>query len=406
MSINFFMKMAFKSLIYRRGSILLSIIAITVSVFVLLGIEHIKKSAKESFNGTISGIDLIVGPRTSDLNLLLTTVFRLGAASHNMSWESYESLKANKNVAWTIPIALGDSHRGYRVVGTETLFFDHYRYGQSRTIEFMVGRPFSQTFEVVLGAHVAESLSYNLEKKLVLSHGIAEASFQKHDAFPFSVVGILKPTGTPIDNALYVSLAGLEAIHDNRVDLATSENVNIHPESISAAFVGLKTKLATFKVQRHIRSEIEEPLSAILPGVALTQLWQITRGLENTLQLISSLVLFASLLGLSAVLLATVRERKTELKILRTLGAGPLTVFTLVQIEALGMTIIGIFVAVAGISFTLFLASDWVMYEYGIDLSVNSISKESLLLFAYVLLGATVVGSLPAFQSYRELKNI
>lgn len=401
MSFNFFIKIAFKSLLYRRASIVLSVVAIAISVFVLLSLGHVRDSAKKSFHGTISGIDLIVGPRTSDLNLLLTTVFRLSAPSQNMSWKSYLALKNNADIDWVLPIALGDSHRGFRVVGTEQAFFERYKYGAKRTMEFKQGKPFEQTFDVVLGAHVAQQLNYKVGQSVVISHGLAEVSFQHHDANPFNVVGVLKPTGTPIDNALYVSLEGLEAVHDNGRSVGQRAN----PASVTAAFVGLKSKFSTFKIQRQVNKTSGEALSAILPGVALTQLWQFTRGLENTLRLISSLVLVASLLGLSAVLLATVRERKTELRILRTLGAGPGTIFFLVQAEALGVAIAGIVIALVGFILTIMLASAWGMSQYGIDLAITQFSQENLFIFAYVIVGAFAVGALPAVNSYRELKD-
>ncbi len=398
MTIKFLTKLIVNSLLYRKSSIFLAVFAIAISTLVLLSIEHIRQSAKNSFNGTISGIDLIVGPRTSDLNLLLTTVFRLGAPSQNMSWDSYQKLKSNSNIEWVLPIALGDSHRGFRVLGTNTLFFEHFHYGKKRDLEFKTGRPLKDLFDVVLGAHVAKKLNYGLDKSIVLSHGVAEISFQNHDAYPFNVVGILKPTGTPIDNALYVSLSGLEAIHSEPINGKVRT-----PKSITAAFVGLKSRLATFKVQRAINDSKHEALSAILPGVALTQLWQITKGLENTLQLISSLVLFASLLGLGAVLLATARERKPELTILQTLGLGPISMFFLVQAEAIGIALVGIGIAATGFSLILFFASDWIMSHYGIDIAITSFSIQNFLLFAYVILGAILVACIPAFGSFGKL---
>ena len=399
MSQLFLVKVAFKSLLYRRNSICISIVAIAISVFVLTGIEHIRHTAKASFNGTLSGVDLIVGPRTSDLNLLLTTVFRIGAPTHNMSWQSFKKIANHRSVNWAIPIALGDSHRGYRVVGTDKLFFEQYRFGRSHSIEFTQGSPFNQLFDVVVGSHVAQSLGYELEDKLVLSHGIAEASFQKHDAFPFSVTGILKPTGTPIDNALYVSLSGLEAIHDG------TGGVDAEPESITAALIGLKSKIATFSVQRQIKNERSEALSAILPGVALTQLWQITRGLETTLKLISSMVLIASLFGLCAVLLATIRERRGEVKILRTLGAGPLSIFSLIQFEALLVSLAGVIVAIIGLIFSVNMLNDWVMFEYGIDISFDGIYTGALNIFAFVMAGTCLVASIPAVLNFRGVNK-
>ena len=126
-----FIRLALSSIKSRKGSALLTFLAITVSVFVLLGVEKIRHQAKDSFSNTVSGIDLIVGSRTGDVNLLLYSVFRLGNATNNISWKSYQRITKNPNVAWTIPISLGDSHEGYRVMGTNTDYFTHFRFGQN-----------------------------------------------------------------------------------------------------------------------------------------------------------------------------------------------------------------------------------------------------------------------------------
>ena len=119
-------KLAWQSLCFRRGAVLITAAAIAVSVFTLLSVEHLRQTAKQSFNSTVSGVDLIVGPRTGDINLLLTTVFRIGQPSQNMSWKSYQHLSHHPRISWTIPISLGDSHKGFRVVGTAQSFFAHF----------------------------------------------------------------------------------------------------------------------------------------------------------------------------------------------------------------------------------------------------------------------------------------
>lgn len=400
MSFSILFKVALKSLAYRRNSIIIAMTAITLSVFLLLSLEHLRHSAKRSFNGTVAGVDLIAGPRSSDLNLLLTTVYRMGAPTHNMSWESVERFQSHRNVSWVVPIALGDSHRGFRVVGTQDNFFKHYKTGQSRDLDFAHGKAFKGVFEVVLGSHVARNLGYNLGDQLVIAHGIAEASFQKHDKHPFTVVGVLAPTGTPVDNALYVSLSDLEAIHLNR---PVKDEVLI-PASVTAVFLGLNSKLATFKVQREIKNTREEALSAIIPGVALTQLWQITRGMETTLQFIGYLVLVSSLLGLAAVLLATVRERRDELKVFRALGAGPLLIFILVELEAMFVALMSCLLAIVGLIAGIFFTSDGLMYEYGIDLGGLETGLVNLELLGYVLGGTVLMAALPALLSYRSLR--
>jgi len=221
---------------------------IAVSIFVLFSVEAIRYHAKDSFSKTVSGVDLIVGARTGQLNLLLYSVFHIGHATNNISWQSYQQLATNPNVAWTIPISMGDSHRGYRVLGTTPDLFAFFRYGDQQPLDFAQGRAFSQLYDAVIGADVAKQLSYKVGAKIILSHGIAKTSFSQHDDKPFIIKGILKPTGTPADKTVYVSLQAIEAMHvdwHNGVKLPSFQLDNkvmdadlLVPESITA-FMGL-----------------------------------------------------------------------------------------------------------------------------------------------------------------------
>ena len=213
MGVTVLFSVAAKSLRYRLSGVILTTIAVALSVFVLLGVEHVRQESRSSFASTVSGVDLIVGARTGDINLLLLSVFRIGSASANVSWESVEAINEHPQVDWVVPLSLGDSHRGYRVVGTTEGFFDRYHYGRKQPITFDTGSQFSETADVVLGAAVAKSLGYGIGDSLILSHGVADTSFVHHDQVPFTVVGLLSPTGTPVDNALFVSLEAIDAMH-------------------------------------------------------------------------------------------------------------------------------------------------------------------------------------------------
>ena len=393
--------LAWRSLLFRRSPVIITICAITVSVFTLLSVEHLRQTAKQSFNSTVSGIDLIVGPRSSDLNILLTSVFRIGQATQNISWKSYQHWETHPSVAWSIPISLGDSHKGFRVVGTNESFFSRFRYGKNRALDFSYGKQFSELYDVVLGAKVAEKLGYGLGKKIVISHGIAATSFQNHEAHPFSVSGVLKTTGTPVDNAVYISLAGLEVMHSAPGQhLKTLDTAQIKPKSISATMLGLKSKLSTFSLQREINTFSGEPLTAVLPGVALTQLWQMSRGLEATLTIMAQLILFASLLGLGAVMLATLRERSYEFSVLRSLGAGSFLIFILIQAESLIITTLGVLFGGAIFLLGLLLFGDSFSAQYGIDITASRISADHAFLVLYVFLGAMCISALPALIAY------
>lgn len=407
-----FFRLVLASLCSRKGSVLLTILAITVSVYVLLGVEHIRQQAKNSFGNTVSGIDLIVGARTGDINLLLYSVFRLGNATNNISWESYQRIASDPNVAWTIPIALGDSHKGYRVMGTSVDYFTHFHYGQKKALTLAEGVPFSKVFDVVLGSEVARSLGYQLGDKLVLAHGLGQTSFSQHDDTPFQITGILKPTGTPVDQTLHVSLEGIEAIHtgwQNGVkipgrSITTTDvtNLNLTPTSITAFMVGLESTMATFQLQRKINTDRQEPLLAILPGVTLSQLWQMMAAMENTLRLISALVLLASLLGLTAMLLASVRERQHEIAVMRAIGASPWFVFALIEAEAMLIVLASSLIAVLLLATTSTIAGNFLAEHFSLFVDHNLFSYQSALYLLVIIGGALLAGLTPGITTYRR----
>lgn len=407
MKFSVLLRLASQSLWYRRAAVFLTLTAVTVSVFTLLNVEHLRQATKQSFSSTVSGVDLIVGPRTSDLNLLLTTVFRIGQPSQNMSWSSYQRLVDHPNIAWTIPFGLGDSHKGFRVVGTQTSFFTHFHYGQSRGLEFTSGAAFSDVFDVVLGASVAQQLGYGTGDTLTLSHGIARTSFHNHESHPFHVSGILKATGTPVDNALYVSLSGLEAVHLPQESYPGEFSaVGLNPKAISAAMVGLTSKLVTFKVQREINSGTAEPLTAILPGVALTELWAMSRGVESALSLMAQCILLGALFGLGAVMIATLRERSHELAVLRTLGAGPAFIFTLLLCECVLVGLVGITLGAAAFTLSVFIASGYVAEQYGIHIGLSQVTAAHGLIVLSILGGVIVSSAIPALLGLTKVRNL
>lgn len=408
-------KLALQSLLDRKGSAMLSLLAMTVSVFVLLAVEHIRHQAKDNFSNTVSGVDLIVGARTGNINLLLYSVFRIGSPTNNIRWQTYENITSNKLVKWAIPISLGDSHKGYRVLGTTQDYFEYFSYGKKNRLEFDQGHQFDQLFDVVLGAEVANKLGYSLGDKVALAHGIATTSFSMHDDRPFTVVGILAATGTPVDQTLHVSLKGIEAIHidwQHGVKVANTEltqsdleKVDLQPKSITAFMLGLSSKMATFQVQRSINEYASEPVVAILPGVALSELWRMIGVLENTLLLVSILVFIAACLGVSSMLLASIRERRHEIQLLRIIGAPPYFLFLLIELEALLITLLGCLLGAALLMACLALLQGYLVAEYGIYIASNILTKHSGYLLMSIIMASIVVAIIPSLSGYRKARE-
>ncbi|UTZ26366.1 ABC transporter permease [Vibrio campbellii] len=404
-------KLAWKSLMNRKATAILTIMTVAISVVLLLGVERIRTQAKDSFANTISGTDLIVGGRSGQVNLLLYSVFRIGNATNNIDWKSYQEFANHRAVDWAIPISLGDSHKGFRVMGTNHSYFEHYKYGSKQPLTFSEGREFKGLFETVLGSDVAKQLGYKIGSEIIIAHGISDVGFSRHDNLPFKVVGILAPTGTPVDKTVHVSLEAIEAIHvgwESGARLGPTPSAadlkarDFQPKQITAMLVGLKSRIQTFALQRQINTYPKEPLSAIMPGVALHELWGMMSVAEQALMAVSGFVVVAGLLGMLSSLLTSLQERRREMAILRAMGARPKHVFSLLISEASLLTFAGIITGVAGLYSILALLQPIIQQSYGIHLTLTALSPYEWMLLGFVQCAGIVIGFIPAFRAYRQ----
>ncbi len=389
------LRLALLSLWNRRGTVLLTVLGIAVSVALLLGVNTVRSDLRTGFANTISDADLIVGARSGPVNLLLYSVFHLGDATADVSWQTYSKVAAHPQVAWTIPLALGDSHRDFRVLGTTGEYFAHYKYGQQRPLAFAAGRAFDGVAEAVLGAEVARALGYQLGQALVLSHGLGEGDITLHEGHPVVVVGILRRTGTPVDRTVHVSLQAIEAMH-------AGPGASLEPESITAFVVGLRDRVAAFQIQRDINAWRGEALLAIMPGVTLQQLWQVVGLVETALYVVSGFVVFAGLLGLLTALLTSLNERRREMAILRSVGARPAHIAVLLMSEA-GLTGFGgVLLGISLLHGGLRLAAPLLEQRFGIALAGEGAGTVELALAVAVVLASVLIGAVPAWRAYRN----
>ena len=404
--------LSFRSLWNRRATVGLTVFAIAVSVALVLGVERLRHDAKASFANTIAGTDLIVGARSGATQLLLYSVFHIGNATNNIAWRSYRDIASRPEIAWTIPLSLGDSHRGFRVLGTNTDFFEHYRYGRKQPLAFVQGKPFADLFDAVLGADVAQALGYRLGDPIVVAHGLGAEGFTTHDDKPFKVAGILKRTGTPVDRTVHITLEGIEAIHADwksgarvpgmTVDADTVRQMKLEPKAITAFLVGLKSRLAAFRLQRAINEYRREPLLAALPGVALQELWDLMGTAEAALSAISLCVVAAGLLGMLTMLLSGLNERRREIAILRAVGARPAHIFGLLVLEAGLITVAGTLHGLGLLYVGLLAARPLVDDAYGLFLTIGWPSLRDLSLLGLIIIAGVTAGTVPAIRAYRQ----
>ena len=435
-------KLAIASLLSRKSNAILTLLAIAISVMLLLGVERVSQETRTGFANTISGTDLIVGARSGNVNLLLYSVFHIGNPTNNVSWETYLHWANNSQVTWSVPIALGDSVRGFPVVATEPTFFEYFRYGQQQPLVFTSGAPFSQE-NAVIGAEVARQLRLKVGDELVVAHGTGSISFHEHDDQPLTITGVLARTGTPVDQAIYISLRDLDIMHGGHAhddhDHEHQSNEHEHHEhhnqhadehehhehhsqhadenehhggeqhheqppipSVSAFMLGLQSRPRAIFMQREINTYRPEPLTAIMPGATLQDLWRTLSGFERALSVVSGFVLLAGLLGMLATILASLRERRREMAVLRSIGAGPGTIFTLLVSETVVLTLAGIAVGIGMLYGFIFALAPYIQSNFGVVVELGGISSAEWLRVAIVLGAGFVISLIPAWQAYRN----
>lgn len=429
------LRLAFRSLANRRLTTVLTIASIALSVALLVGVETVRRGVRESFAGTIRGTDLIVGARGGTQQLLLSSIFGLGAPSGTFSWETYRRWAEHPAVDWTIPLSLGDSYYGFRVIGTTDAFLEHYRFRNDGRPTVREGTFVADEHDVVLGSEVAERRNLAVGDEVALTHGLRGTGIMDHEEHPFTVTGILAPTFTPIDRSLYVTLDGIAAMHEGWQDgvppmpgagapmampgaepPATSEARGARggdehaphlaprssPVALSAFLLGTKNRFESLRLQREINTDTAEPLTAILPAVSLTELWHTIGFAEDGARIISGAVLLVGLLGMLVALYSTLQERRREMAILRSLGAGPRKVAALLVLESGVLATLGAVTGMAATYLLLWLGQGMAERHFGIFIPITAPGRLEWIYVVGVVLAGLLVGLVPAWRAYRN----
>lgn len=413
-----YLTLAFKSIRNRFFTTALTVFSIALSICLLLSVERTKRAAQDGFTQSVSQVDLLVGGRTGPLNLILYSVFNMGSASNNISMESYQHFKEHPAVDWTIPYSLGDGHKGFRIVATDENFYQHYHYRGDGKIEFTAGKPAVEIWDAVVGAEVEKKLNYKLGDKIVIAHGVTKGEgILNHDDKPFTVTGVLKPTGTAIDQSIYITLYGMEAIHmdwqsgsapakDKVIpqDQIKKENIQLGP--ITSFFLRTKSRIETLGLQREINNYNEEPLLAIIPGATLSDLWKGLSQIENILKIISWMVIVVGMASMLSSILAGLNERRREMAILRSLGAGPLKISFLLMLESSLLTVIGVSIGALTQYFAFMFLSGWLASEFGFYMTGAWLTGAEVFYILMTLVLGLLTGLIPAIKaSQNALKD-
>jgi putative ABC transport system permease protein len=385
-----------------------------ISLLLLVNVQ-----LEDKFEKNFAGIDLVIGAKGSPLQLILSSLYHLDAPTGNMPVSEAKAFLNPKHPIFksAIPLSLGDSHRGYRIVGTNTGFIDLY------AAKFADGKLFEENMEVVVGATVAKNLNIKPGDEFKSSHGLIEDENLVHeDAAPFKVVGILKKTGSVIDQLIVTKTQSIWAVHDEHDHEAEESAEHDHNEaehnhehdeaehsedlpltsyedkSITSLLVKFKGRnIQALNMARNINENTN--FQAATPAIEINRLYTLLGVGEEALKGMALLIIFVSGLSIFISLFSSLRERKYELAVMRTLGARPGFLFQLIIFEGIIIAVLGYFCGIALSHGSMVLLADFLEKSYRYDFSAAIFLKEEIYIFGGSLVIGIIAAIIPAFQA-------
>jgi len=381
--------LAWQSVRRRPLSSTLTAVAVALGVALVVAVETVRASADRSFRETARGYDLLLGPpQGSPLQVVLSTLFHVDEPPGTLPWKVYETIREDPRVAAAVPYAMGDTYRGHRVVGTSAEMFSVLTDGEGRTLaEGMRGRTFGhERFEAVVGSAVASGTDLHIGSTFGVTHGVVEHGAPHQEAW--TVVGVLRPTGTPHDRAIYIPIETFYAIRGH-----------VDPEAgraLSAVGVRLHSpglRLLLLQEYRTGRAEAQ----AVLPTDQVRKLLAIVGDVNRGVTLVAWLVTVVAGVGILVGLYNTIQGRRREIAVLRALGARPAHVFGHILLEALLLCLLGglggLILGHGGVA----AAAPTLLASYGVHVRVGLGVHDLQVLGALVVLGV-LAGALPAWR--------
>lgn len=406
--------LSLKNILNKPLTLVLNLVLFSLGVGLISLLLLVNVQLEDKFEKNFAGIDLVIGAKGSPLQLILSSLYHLDAPTGNMPISESKAFLNPKHPIFkkAIPLSLGDSHKGYRIVGTNASFVDLYEAKLSE------GKMMEETMEVVVGATVAENLKIKTGDQFQSSHGLIEDENLIHeDAKPFIVSGILGKTGSVIDQLIVTKTQSVWAVHeDHDHEGETEEEHAAHADhdhehaaeekplteyedqSITSLLVQFKGRnIQALNMARNINENTN--FQAATPAIEINRLYTLLGVGEEALKALAMLIIFVSGLSIFISLFSSLRERKYELAVMRTLGARPGFLFQLIVFEGIVIAVLGFLCGIALSHGSMVLLADFLEKSYRYDFSAALFLKEEIYLFGGSLIIGIIAAIIPAFQA-------
>ena len=388
--------LALKSLRHKPLATVLNLLLMAVGVAMMTFVLSASRQFEDSALRDAEGIDLVVGAKGSPLQLILSSIYHVDVPTGNIPLAAMAQLAQNRMVKKVIPLALGDSFNGFRIVGTNADYIAHYGGVMA------YGKPFDAPMQAVFGAQAAARTHAVVGATFTGSHGLARGG-EEHKDSPYQVVGILQPTGTVLDRLVLTPVESVWKVHEvsNGIDVNDpEEKAAMDAErELTALLVQYASPLAAVTMPRMINRQTD--LQAAQPALEAAKLFRLLGVGVDVLRGIAAIVLLSAALSMFVALYNSLEERQTDLAILRTLGAPPRKLFALLLVEGLllafGGAVLGWFLGHAAVDVLGRLLSD----DQNLTLTGLAIAPAEAWLALVTLIVGLAAALIPAWRAYR-----
>ena len=408
-------KISIQNIRHKPLSSFLSILLLAFGTGIIVLLLSASEQIEKQFTRNIKGIDLVVGAKGSPLQLILSGVYHIDAPTGNIPLEEFEKLAKNPMVEKAIPLAYGDNYEGYRIVGTEKSYPEHY---DARMAE---GNWWQSEGEVVLGASVARLKQVSIGDKFYSSHGLGEA-IEEHENFEYTVTGILEPTGTVIDKLILTQVESVWAVHADHDDGSKTkaeehdehheqdghngdgqhakEHDHDHEEQqITAGLLSFRSPMGNLMLPRMVNQNTS--MQAALPAIEINRLFSLMGTGVQTLRILAILIVIISAISVFISLYQSLKERKFELALLRTMGAGSMQLLWIVLLEGIIIAFVGYLCGLLLGKVALYLMAKLAQETYQYSFQLQWITLAEVYLLPIVLAIGFLAALIPAIRAYR-----
>jgi len=388
-------KLAWKNLLHKRLSTALAWTLLSISVATISLLLMVKKQLVEQFDRNIQNVDMVIGAKGSPLQLILSAIFHIDAPTGNIKMEEADKWMQHPFVDQAIPLAYGDSYQGHPIVGTTPAYISNFHLSLAK------GSANQNDFELVIGSTVAKKLNLAIGSHIYSTHG-ADGHGDKHTAHPYTVTGILQPAGSVADNLLLCNIASIWKIHDHGHDEHHEEGEEEHDEHVqelTAVLIKFRNPMGQVQLPRLINAQTN--MMAAVPAVEMNRLYTLFGTGFQLLTMIGIAILLLSAFSVFVSLYNSLKERKYEMALMRTMGSSRISLVMLLVLESLILSMAGFITGILLSRLGLMVIASTIQKDYYLTVDAwNAQLPEEIYLLGLVILLALVSSLLPAIKAW------